>query len=438
MNDKKKERFLVVDDSSHFSFFIKRTLEERFSATVKVAWDCASARDIFSREKFDVITLDYILPDGDGLELLKEFTSEKSCPPVIMITGEGDEDIAARCLKLGASGYVAKSREFYAQLSEVVDKVRSEMSHQRVHETIEKSNVIIHAIENIRELGASEADRNAFLKGICGSLIEGQDFYNTWIAILDESGNITHSTGASSGDKYMPILDLLNEGTLPDCCKRAMGKPGILVIPVSSEECGDCPLAAVSKENGVMISRFKHGDNVYGVIGVYGPTATVEDREENELLAQVAEDTAYALSIIGLAVDKERAEEALHDILPGLQAVADSVSDAVFILNGSNRIDYWNAGAERVYGYKSDEVAGREVAGVLFAGGESEDDRDSFEIFLKKAARGVVGDRDEFVVTRKDGEKRQVNLNATTFKADGEIQIVITGHDVPEANVPSA
>ena len=96
MNEKAKERFLVVDDSSHFSFFIKRTLEERFSAQVKVAWDCASAREIFAREKFDVITLDYVLPDGDGLQLLQEFTSEEFCPPIIMITGEGDENVAAR------------------------------------------------------------------------------------------------------------------------------------------------------------------------------------------------------------------------------------------------------------------------------------------------------------------------------------------------------
>ncbi|MBN1289236.1 MAG: PAS domain S-box protein [Actinobacteria bacterium] len=432
MSDKPKERFLVVDDSSHFSFFIKRTLEERFSAQVKVAWDCASAREVFAREKFDVITLDYVLPDGDGLELLQEFTSEEYCPPIIMITGEGDENVAARCLHLGASGYVAKSRDFYARLSEVVDKVRGEVAKRKVHEKLKKSSVVLHAIENIEQLVASEKDRESFLRGICGNLLEGRDYYNAWITLLDDSGDIKNNVGSTMGEKYVPIMDILNEGTLTVCCKRALGQPGVMIMKASSEECEQCPLAMVSRDIGVMVARLKHGDNVYGLLGAYGPVSITEDKEEADVITQVAEDTAYALGVIEIAMERKKAEDALKEQDRRLRAIADTVRESIMILSQNDKIVYWNAGAERMYGYPASEAIGKEPADILFIGKDRIANSDRFMLHVKGAAHGSTGGVEEFEVTNKDGAKIHVSFSITYFSVGETAYVVVVGRNISD------
>ena len=59
----------------------------------------------------DAILLDYLLPDGDGLGFLEALSAQSrvSSPPVVMMTGYGNESIAVRAMKLGAADYLVKS-----------------------------------------------------------------------------------------------------------------------------------------------------------------------------------------------------------------------------------------------------------------------------------------------------------------------------------------
>ncbi len=58
-------------------------------------------------DAFDCILLDNRLPDGEGIEALDKLSEEK-LPPVIVMSGQGDEQIAARAIKSGASDYLVK------------------------------------------------------------------------------------------------------------------------------------------------------------------------------------------------------------------------------------------------------------------------------------------------------------------------------------------
>ncbi|MBI1925119.1 response regulator [Candidatus Poribacteria bacterium] len=60
-------------------------------------------------EHFDVILLDYSLPRRNGLEVLAQLKALESPPPVIIVTGRGDERIAVEAMKRGASDYLVKS-----------------------------------------------------------------------------------------------------------------------------------------------------------------------------------------------------------------------------------------------------------------------------------------------------------------------------------------
>ncbi|MEG4231802.1 response regulator [Microcoleus sp. Pol11C3] len=60
--------------------------------------------------EFDCVFLDYGLPDGDGLSLVKNLREAGLKVPLIVLTGQGDEQIAVELMKAGASDYIAKSK----------------------------------------------------------------------------------------------------------------------------------------------------------------------------------------------------------------------------------------------------------------------------------------------------------------------------------------
>jgi PAS domain S-box-containing protein len=67
--------------------------------------------------RYDVILLDYQLPGMNALEALKELRQERNLDiPVVLITGQGDEEVALQTLKLGAASYLVKNPGYLYQL----------------------------------------------------------------------------------------------------------------------------------------------------------------------------------------------------------------------------------------------------------------------------------------------------------------------------------
>ncbi len=106
-----KERthvLLVEDEEGHIRLMLKafEAFADRFGMTL--ARNLADARSSIKEKTPDLLILDYNLPDGKGLELLKEH-QQMPLFPVIVLTGFGDEKLAVETLKLGAMDYVVKS-----------------------------------------------------------------------------------------------------------------------------------------------------------------------------------------------------------------------------------------------------------------------------------------------------------------------------------------
>lgn len=104
-------KFLIIDDDEDLRHLLAHYLHqewddadiEEFDPLVRSAPD-----DSFAIGDYDLIVLDYMLGRGDGLEWLKRFKSSPECPPVIFLTGSGNESIAVRAMKAGADDYLRK------------------------------------------------------------------------------------------------------------------------------------------------------------------------------------------------------------------------------------------------------------------------------------------------------------------------------------------
>jgi CheY-like chemotaxis protein len=108
-----KSVVLIVEDSEIDRAVYRRSLESSSLLDCEIQ-ECELGEDALQLlENFrpDIILLDYLLPDFDGIELLEAFALQlETMPSVIMLTGEGSETITAKAMKLGAKDYLVKGQ----------------------------------------------------------------------------------------------------------------------------------------------------------------------------------------------------------------------------------------------------------------------------------------------------------------------------------------
>jgi len=113
---------LIVDDSLYMRTIIKDTLSSAGYKIVGQAANGEEAIDMAITLKPDLITLDNILPDMLGLDIIRTLQEEKSASKIIMVSAVGQQSVINTGLALGADSYLVKpfSSE---QLLETVSKV---------------------------------------------------------------------------------------------------------------------------------------------------------------------------------------------------------------------------------------------------------------------------------------------------------------------------
>jgi DNA-binding NarL/FixJ family response regulator/tRNA A-37 threonylcarbamoyl transferase component Bud32 len=104
-------KVLIIDDDEDLRNILAHHLRKEWPGIEVEQFDPLE-RDMpdaaFPLGSYDVIILDYMLGRGDGLEWLEVFKRRVDCPPVLFLTGAGNEVIAVRAMKAGADDYQRK------------------------------------------------------------------------------------------------------------------------------------------------------------------------------------------------------------------------------------------------------------------------------------------------------------------------------------------
>ena len=103
---KKINTILVVDDENGVRQSFNMVLKDKYQ--VLLAETGQEAMDIFSKNSVDLILLDILLPDIDGLDLLSQIVETDSNTEVIMVTAVNEIQSAVKAIKLGAYEYIIK------------------------------------------------------------------------------------------------------------------------------------------------------------------------------------------------------------------------------------------------------------------------------------------------------------------------------------------
>ena len=117
-------RALIVDDNEDFRLLAEQYIQSSLPGAAVEFWDPAKGppADDYAWDRHDVVLLDYQLGGGnDGLDWLRRFRRAPKCPPVIFLTGAGNESVAAQAIKDGAVDYLAKHELSRARLVSAIE-----------------------------------------------------------------------------------------------------------------------------------------------------------------------------------------------------------------------------------------------------------------------------------------------------------------------------
>jgi sigma-B regulation protein RsbU (phosphoserine phosphatase) len=138
---------LIVDDDPVFALFV-RQLVEVLSSELPCApeWvDTAEkALEILSRQRYELVLLDYNLPGANGLQVLAQIQELPTAqqPAVIMLTASGNEAVAVEAMKRGAKDYLPKAD---LEVPPLTRALKSALAQKRLAEQVARYNAQMQA-----------------------------------------------------------------------------------------------------------------------------------------------------------------------------------------------------------------------------------------------------------------------------------------------------
>lgn len=197
---------LLVEDSVSLSAVYQAYLSEG-SFAVRPVGTLEDARAALSVQEPDIVLLDLELPDGNGIDLLKELSEGPCQAEVIIMTAYGSSDLAVEAIRMGAFDFLTKPFDASRLLVTIENATRHQQLHRKVQlyselereqycDFIGKSLAMQSVYRTIDSLAASSA--TGF---ICGESGTGKEL----------AANAIHEKSARSGKEIVAI----NCGAIP-------------------------------------------------------------------------------------------------------------------------------------------------------------------------------------------------------------------------------
>ena len=151
---------IIEDDDAHFQLIKRAIIKAYPDASIHYFQEAAGCLERLDEINPDLVIADYLLPGMNGIEFLEFLNREKRDIPVIIITGQGDENIAIQAMKLGAWDYLVKSGDFFTLIPSVIRKVAREW---KLKESLQGSQRRFREIFSQSPIGIAVYDQNGLL-----------------------------------------------------------------------------------------------------------------------------------------------------------------------------------------------------------------------------------------------------------------------------------
>jgi signal transduction histidine kinase/DNA-binding response OmpR family regulator len=181
-----------MEDDSMAAMLFRRRLEHEGYA-VDIALDGEEGLAMCAEVDYDLIALDYTMPNLDGISVLRELSQREVVPPVVMITAQNDTATAVEAMRLGAYDYLVKgSNAAYLLLlpgviERALEKRRLELEQQRTIEALHTQNRNLALLNRVAQSLTSTLDVDEIALTLVKSISEFTDTQGSSVWLWDPS-----------------------------------------------------------------------------------------------------------------------------------------------------------------------------------------------------------------------------------------------------------
>ncbi|MGD8452833.1 MAG: response regulator [Phycisphaerae bacterium] len=123
---------------------------------------------------------------------------------------------------------------------------------------------------------------------------------------------------------------------------------------------------------------------------------------------------------------RQRAEAALRESEAQHRAIAETARDAIITADATGVVRFWNAAAERVFGFTSSEVLGRDMLELIVPPQHRKAKRQAMVEFARTGHGRLIGQTIELTALRKDGTEFPIDLSLSSYEgADGPVAVAM-------------
>ena len=194
-------RILIVEDDRKIGGFLTRGLSEEGHA-VRLAADLETARDHLAADPYDLLLVDRMLPDGDGLSLVKEARHADARTMIMCLTARDNVDDRVEGLYGGADDYMTKPFAFDELLARIAALVRRRGGFEKLQ--VGDLSVDIEAHRVFR--GTQEIDLTPREFALLRYLVENAGRVLTRTRILERVWDTMYDPGHNVVDVYISYL----------------------------------------------------------------------------------------------------------------------------------------------------------------------------------------------------------------------------------------
>lgn len=193
-------RILVIEDETKIAGFLKRGLTEE-GHRVDVVADLASAR-VAIVDDYDLLIVDRMLPDGDGLSVVREMRRDGDTTPAICLTARDRVDEKVEGLYGGADDYIIKPFDF----DELIARIAAVTRRSPAADRIEVADLVIDVPAHRVFRGDREIPLTAQEFGLLHYLASHEGKVLSRTRILEAVWDMTHDPRTNVVDVYISYL----------------------------------------------------------------------------------------------------------------------------------------------------------------------------------------------------------------------------------------
>ena len=356
-------RVIIADDDERLLTVVSRNLREKGIECVTKINGTTALKEL-RENPFDVALIDLDMPEIDGFQLLDIIQKEEIPVIPVVLTGTGNVANAVRAVKLGAFDFLQKP-----------------LDRQLLQQAVR------HAFEYGKARTESEQMR---------ALME------QWKSAFNASPN--------------PVIAINLEGRITHCNQ----KTALLVARNPGELIGlNCHEALCSKRHPLQDCPFLKGsmENLMAPVeydlwgGIYEVSSAPLKNSNDEIWGRFS--VAHDLT------ERKRAEVVIHEREEMLRVMTGAAPNAILMMDEHGLISFYNPASERMFGWKPEEVIGKDLHRLLMPPQYQLAHEKNIEHFRQSGEGPAVGKTLELTALRKDGREFPMEISLSSVHMRG-------------------